>query len=119
MLALPEQATDRRFMASHPVYQYLARRYRLDLAVMTWEPHEFPGPEQWQHFNRIRQQQEAGQMLWEAMPLEQTARQLAAAGVAVVVFAPCMNVPDEGDFLTVMQQNVENLKAAVENREGQ
>jgi zinc transport system substrate-binding protein len=113
MLALPEQATDRRFMASHPVYQYLARRYRLDLAVMTWEPDEFPGPEQWQQFNRTLEQQAVEQMLWEAGPLEQTTLKLQDLGISVVVFAPCMNVPDEGDFLTVMQQNVENLAMAI------
>ena len=113
MLALSEQATDKRFMASHPVYQYLARRYRLDLAVMTWEPDEFPGPEQWQQFNRTLEQQVVEQMLWEAGPQEQTTLKLQDLGISVVVFAPCMNVPDEGDFLTVMQQNVENLAMAI------
>jgi zinc transport system substrate-binding protein len=113
MLALAEQATNRHFMASHPVYQYLARRYRLDLTTMTWEPDDFPGTEQWQQFARVLREQAAGQMLWEAEPLEQTARKLTDLGVAVVVFAPCMNVPDKGDFLTVMQQNVQNLAMAI------
>jgi hypothetical protein len=52
-------------------------------------------------------------MLWEAGPLEQTTLKLQDLGISVVVFAPCMNVPEKGDFLTVMQQNVENLKTAV------
>jgi len=28
------------------------------------------------------------------------------------VFDPCGNAPDQGDFMSVMRQNVENLKAA-------
>jgi zinc transport system substrate-binding protein len=116
MLALSGQATDRHFMASHPIYQYLARRYRLELDVMTWEPDEFPEQLQWQRFMQMRQQQPARWMLWEARPLEQTALKLADAGVSVVVFRPCMNVPDKGDFLGIMRQNVENLKTAAETR---
>jgi zinc transport system substrate-binding protein len=51
-------------------------------------------------------------MLWEAEPLEETARRLAELGVRSVVFAPCGNTPDDGDFLTVMNQNVTALAAA-------
>jgi len=119
MLDLGEKAVDSQFMVSHPVYQYLARRYRLNLNAVSWEPDEFPGQEQWQRFAQMLQQHPARWMLWEVMPLEKTARKLSDAGVSVVVFAPCMNVPGEGDFLAVMQQNVENLKSAVETVTGQ
>lgn len=110
MLSLAEKVTDRKFIASHPVYQYLARRYQLELSVMTWEPDELPGQAQWQLFSQRLQQQPARVMLWEANPMEKTAQKLSAMGVSIQVFAPCMNVPDEGNFLTVMQKNVESLK---------
>jgi len=110
MLSLAAKVTDGKLIASHPVYQYLARRYRLELSVMNWEPDEFPGQEQWQLFSQMLQQQPARSMLWEAKPAEKTAQKLSETGVSILVFAPCMNVPDEGDFLVVMQQNVENLK---------
>jgi len=35
-----------------------------------------------------------------------------AIGVKSLVFDPCGNKPDQGDFLSVMWQNVENLKSA-------
>jgi len=41
--------------------------------------------------------------------VEQVER-LKSMGVGSVVFDPCGNVPEQGDFFTVMQQNVENLK---------
>ena len=113
MLSLSEGDVGHQLLASHPVYQYLARRYRLSVAAMSWEPEEFPGQGQWQQFSQMLQQLPARWMLWEAMPLEKTVHKLSDAGVSVVVFAPCMNMPGEGDFLTVMSQNVENLKSAV------
>ena len=82
---------------------------------MTWEPDEFPRQKEWQRFSRLLRQQPARWMLWEGRPLEKTAKKLSEIGVSVVVFAPCMNVPDDGDFLAVMQQNVENLKKAIGN----
>jgi len=33
-------------------------------------------------------------------------------GVESLVFAPCANAPEAGDFLDVMRQNIENLKKA-------
>jgi zinc transport system substrate-binding protein len=33
-------------------------------------------------------------------------------GVAVVVFQPCANRPPQGDFLSVMKRNLDNLKIA-------
>jgi zinc transport system substrate-binding protein len=115
MLSLSGKATDRQFIASHPVYQYLTRRYRLNLAAMTWEPDEFPSQEQWQQFSRTLQKNSARWMLWEDKPLEKTEQTLLELGVTVVLFAPSMNVPEDGDFLAIMQQNVENLKGALES----
>ena len=76
---------------------------------MNWEPDVFPGQDQWQRFSQMLEQQPARSMLWEARPLDKTEQKLSGEGVSVVVFVPCMNVPGEGDFLSVMQQNVKNL----------
>ena len=38
-------------------------------------------------------------------------KQLNDAGLGSEVFDPCGNVPDQGDFLSVMQQNIINLKS--------
>jgi zinc transport system substrate-binding protein len=49
-------------------------------------------------------------MIWEGEPMEASVEKLKAIGVNSLVFDPGGNVPDRGDFLTVMRQNVENLK---------
>jgi zinc transport system substrate-binding protein len=51
-------------------------------------------------------------MIWERKPMKQSAQRLKAIGVDSLVFDPCGNAPDQGDFLSVMRQNVENLKLA-------
>jgi zinc transport system substrate-binding protein len=50
-------------------------------------------------------------MIWEGPPMQDTVQKLKSIGIKSIVFDPCGNVPETGDFLTVMKQNVENLKA--------
>jgi len=42
LLAIARAAPDRPLLASHPVYQYLARRYHLNLKSVHWEPDRVP-----------------------------------------------------------------------------
>jgi zinc transport system substrate-binding protein len=99
-------------VASHPVYQYLARRYGMNLRSVHWEPDEAPGADGWAELKAILKEHPARWMLWEGEPLEETARELEALGVKSVVFDPCGNTPRTGDFLAVMNQNVTALAAA-------
>jgi zinc transport system substrate-binding protein len=51
-------------------------------------------------------------MLWEATPLDETRQLLASEyGVGSVVFDPCGNRPESGDYISVMRANVESLEA--------
>lgn len=99
-------------LASHPVYQYLARRYGLNLQAVHWEPNEMPPAEEWQALEKNLAKHPAKWMLWEAEPDAPIAARLRALGVASVPFEPCANRPESGDFLSLMKRNAENLKAA-------
>jgi len=96
-------------LASHPVYQYLARRYGLNLRAVMWEPETFPDAASWQEFKFLQEAHAAHWMLWEDEPLDRTRESLLNSGVNIVVFKPCMNPPAQGDFMTVMQANIEAL----------
>jgi zinc transport system substrate-binding protein len=102
---------DRPLVASHPIYQYFARRYGLNLEAVMWEPDEFPTNEQWSELEYGLKGHPARYMLWEGYPLDESVKRLEHMGVGSIVFAPCMNTPEEGDFMSVMKQNVENLRA--------
>jgi zinc transport system substrate-binding protein len=99
-------------VGSHPVYDYLAKGYALNLKSVHWEPDETPSFQQWQNLKRMLIEHPAKWMVWEAEPDQATAVKLKSMGVKSLVFDPCGNAPNRGDFLTVMQQNVRNLKSA-------
>jgi zinc transport system substrate-binding protein len=99
----------RPLLASHPVYQYLARRYGLNLRNVMWEPNEVPSEGQWSELEAILRDHPAKWMLWEGEPAEQTIERLRNLGVESIVVNPCANRPSAGDFLTVMTENASSL----------
>lgn len=99
-------------MTSHPVYQYFARRYGLNLKSVHWEPGEIPPTTEWTDLEKTLGTHPARTMLWEAQPTPELIEKLQAKGLASAVFDPCANRPESGDFLAVMKRNAENLKTA-------
>ena len=97
-------------LASQPVYQYLGRRYGLNLQSVLWEPDVMPNAEQWDGLASILETHPAAWMLWEGDPLPAAVAKLEALGVGSLVFDPCGNTPEQGDFLSVMRQNVARLQ---------
>jgi zinc transport system substrate-binding protein len=53
-------------------------------------------------------------MIWEKQPIVALVEKLESLGVGSLVFDPCANVVNEGDFLAVMKKNVRNIKQAFE-----
>ena len=117
------QALDQRLLAvaasappmfgSHPIYQYLAARYGLDLRSVHWEPRQALDPAAWRDFLDLQKRHPGKRMLWEAQPLAETVMKLEQVGVGSVVFNPCANRPKEGDWLSVMRANVERFERAL------
>jgi len=99
-------------MVSHPVYQYFQRRYGLDLKSVMWEADEYPSEALWSEFERGLKEHPAQWMIWEGEPNPTTVRRLESMGVNSLVFNPCANVPEHGDFMQVMRGNIEDLAAA-------
>ncbi len=102
----------RPLMVSHPVYDYFARRYGLNIKSVHWEPGEIPTNEQMMELNRILKEHPAKWMIWEGNPHPKSVELLKTIGIESLVFDPCGNAPEIGDFLSVMQQNTANLKEA-------
>ena len=71
-----------------------------------------PSVEQWVELNSILRNHPAKWMIWEGEPNPDSVDKLKSMGVKSLVFDPSGNVPDQGDFLSVMKQNVENLRVA-------
>lgn len=101
---------DRPLLGSHPVYQYLTHRYDLNMKSVHWEPDAEPDEKMWRELEDILEAHAASVMLWEGEPLQETRALLAEKGIQCIVFDPCGNRPESGDFLKVMRQNIESLQ---------
>lgn len=111
--AIGEALGDQPLLASHPVYQYFARRYDLNVRSVHWEPETIPDEAAMAELQKITVDHSAKIMLWEGKPESASVAKLATFGIESVVVDPCGNRPGEGeDFLSVMRSNITNLKKA-------
>ncbi len=102
-------------IASHPVYHYLARRYALQIESVLWEPEVIPDAPALKSLQDLLAKHPAKWMIWEGAPAKESVDKLEALGLKNVVFDPCGNRPEKGDWLSVMLENVANLKALAPN----
>ena len=110
MKAIGERLVQAPLFASHPIYQYLARRYNMNIRMMMWEPDEDPGGNDWKHLQEITKEHPSRWMIWEGEPLPASVEKLQDMGIGSLVFTPCMNRPETGNFMEVMLRNTENLQ---------
>jgi len=106
---------DRPLLASHPVYQYFSRRYTFNLQSVHWEPGEVQPVSEWQQLGVRLEKFPARWMIWEMPPLPETADALERLGIAPVVYYTISNRPAQGDFISVMRDNITSLKRIIEN----
>lgn len=95
---------------SHPVYQYLTRRFGMNARSVHWEPDEMPTPEAWAALEKLLQTHPAAWMIWESQPNPALAERLAAHGVGSVVLDPGGAQPSSGDFIDGIRENAGTLR---------
>jgi zinc transport system substrate-binding protein len=108
----------RPLLFSHPVYQYLERRYGLNGRSVHWEPDAEPIGREWRKLERLLAEHPAQLMIWEAEPLPSTRERLEEMGLRVEVFDPCASAPESGDYFSVMRENAERLRRAWQDPSG-
>jgi zinc transport system substrate-binding protein len=116
LTAVANTIGDTPLVFSHPVYQYFIRRYAMNGRSVHWEPDELPSERMWHELEELLESHAARWMIWEGVPMDAVAQRLEDLGLRSIVYAPCGNVPEEGNFLTTMQRNVDGLEAAFVNR---
>ncbi len=110
LAAVGEELGSEPLLFSHPVYQYLIRRYDLNGRSLHWEPDE---PLDAGELTRVLREHPARWMVWEAEPPSETVAALEAVGVSSVVFSPCGQAPTQGDLISEMERNVSLLEAGL------
>lgn len=108
-----EQLNGRPVLFSHPVYQYLQRRYNVNGKSVHWEPNEEPSTPDWIELHLLLATHPAAIMIWEDEPLASTSRRLSELAITSVAFNSVANKPDAGDYFSTMRDNVERLQSGV------
>lgn len=119
LLAVGQALAQAPLVYSHPVYQYLQRRYRLNGKALHWEPDLVPAEAQWQALAALLREHPARLMLWEGQPLPEVAERLAQSGIEVLVFPPMGNRPSLGDFPGGLEQSITRLENFAASRAGE
>ncbi len=100
---------DRPVLFSHPVYQYLERRYALNGYSLHWEPAEMPEDSEWRALSSVLEAHPATLMIWEGEPAPETLARLAELSIESIVFEPSGNAQAKGDWLAAMRRGIEAL----------
>lgn len=110
MEGLAKRYVDKTLVASHPIYQYLEVGYRLNIISKHWEPDEMPTTEQWNSLKKNMDKELVQIMIWEAEPSTEIKSKLRELKVSFAVFDPAANSPKEGDFISTMNENLNQLE---------
>ena len=95
---------------SHPVYQYLARRFGMNSRNVHWEPNHMPDEAEWTALAALLENHPAKWMIWEAQPDPEIAQRLRTLGIESVVYSPCGATPESGDYLDSISDGATALR---------
>ena len=107
-------------LASHPAYNYLARRYGWNLESLDLDPEEMPSDKMIMGIKEMLKTHPAKYLIWEAYPAEAIAQRMKdELGLTSIEFSPCELLSDAeidagADYMTVMQRNLKNIGVVFE-----
>lgn len=117
MQIIASKIDDQILIASHPLYQYLENGYGMKMTNLHWEPNEMPDEEMWLEFEKSLNGQPNYILVWEDIPLIEIRSKLEELNVLATVFNPCANRPQQGDFIDVMNVNIDQLELSISSLE--
>ena len=109
----------RTIYASHPAYNYLAKRYGLAFENLDLDPEEMPDDATFLAIRTKLHQKPGTHIFWEGAPKAEIAKRIRdELGLESIEISPCEMLSDEElqagqDFLTVMRANVEKARPAL------
>ena len=105
---------DQYLLASHPVYQYFQSGYELNIISKHLEPDKRPTTAMWDDLQKTTHDYNVHIMIWEDIPIEEITLKLNELDLGIAVFNPCANKPKTGDFIDVMNANLNQLDQLIE-----
>ena len=108
-----------RWLASHPVYQYLAQGSGLVIDSVHWEPNEMPSDEQWAALRALQSAKgdATRMMLWEGEPDAAIRAKLTGLGMVIVVFPPLGSSDNSAEFAQSFVASLQEMRQACDELE--
>ena len=104
------QAVD--LIATHPRYQYFARRYGLSVTSLEWDAGAIPTTDQLSELERLAGELDARILIWEAQPPQEAMKAAEALGLHSVVFEPWASRGTDETFFEAYARAVSGLSEA-------
>ncbi len=101
---------DRPVIFSRPVYQYLARRFRMNGETLDWIESTPPSEDDLAALDELLEDHPAAWMIWPEPPAEATVSLLRDRGIECVVVPIAGAPPADGDLLTAMDESAAALR---------
>lgn len=105
---------DRPVIFSRPVYQYLARRFRMNGETLDWAGPMPPSDENIAELDELLEEHPAAWMIWPEPPDEATVSMLRERGIESVVVPIAGAPPADGNLLTAMDEAAAALRRVYE-----
>jgi len=99
------------WFTQRPVYQYLARHAGWKVHHLHWKKNSDPTKNILEKLKTIQKQHKVRFMLWEEDPDEKTIKDLKQRGISSVVLDPLSTKPAQGNYLTEMRRQLNQLEA--------
>lgn len=100
-------------IATHPRYQYLARRYDLSIDALEWEAGAAPSADELAELEALAAETGARILIWEAEPPAVAIEAVFGLGLQSLVFEPMALRPSSGSYFEAFTASVEKLSATV------
>jgi len=116
------QAADKNqpLLASHPAYNYLARRYGWNIKNLDLDPEAMPSDEAFLGIKEVLKRHPAKYLIWETYPTEAIAdRMRNELGLISIEFSPCELLSEDAqnsgaDYISVMRRNLDTISLVFE-----
>jgi zinc transport system substrate-binding protein len=111
-------------LGSHPVFHYVARRYKWNMHMLAVQPDSMPGERVLQDLKALLAATPARHVVWETTPAGEMARRLREdLGLESVVFETCGMLREEdarrgADYLDAMRANAARIRPAFAPADG-
>lgn len=106
-------AADVAMIATHPRYQYFARRFGVSITSLEWDAGVMPTEDEFAELARLAVDLEAKVLIWEAEPPAEAIERADAIGLRSVVFPPLAAQTPSESFVSAYQSSVAALSEAI------